>query len=218
MKAVECSGLEKRYGRVRALAGVALAVPRGALLLVAGPNGAGKTTLLRILAGLTRPTRGELRLFGEDALGSGRAALRGRVAYVGQESALYGELAVEENLAFAARLCGAPPARVAALLDELDLAAVARRRVRELSLGYRRRAGLARALLAQPDLLLLDEPWNGLDTDAAARLTRRLEQSRAAGATALVAAHDPGERARVFDGEVRLFAGQLAAGASARGA
>jgi heme ABC exporter ATP-binding subunit CcmA len=218
VKAIECRGLEKRYGRVRALAGLELAVPQGALLLVAGPNGAGKTTLLRILAGLTRPTRGELALFGENALGSGRAALRARVAYVGQESALYGELAVQENLAFAARLCGAPAERVAALVEELDLGAVAHRRVRELSLGYRRRAGLARALLAQPDLVLLDEPWNGLDAAAAARLTRRLEQSRAAGATALVAAHDPGERARVFDGEIRLEAGRLAAGPGARGA
>jgi heme ABC exporter ATP-binding subunit CcmA len=218
VKAIECRGLEKRYGRVRALAGVELAVPQGALLLVAGPNGSGKTTLLRILAGLTRPTRGELALFGENALGSGRAALRGRVAYVGQESALYGDLPVEENLAFAARLCGAPAERVAALVDEFDLAAVARRRVRELSLGYRRRAGLARALLAQPDLVLLDEPWNGLDAAAGARLTRLLSQSRASGATALVAAHDPGERARAFDGEIRLEAGRLAAVAGARGA
>ncbi len=218
MNAVESEGLEKRYGRVRALAGLALAVPQGALLLVSGPNGAGKTTLLRILAGLTRPTRGELSLFGEDALGAARAVLRGRVAYVGQESALYGELRVTENLAFAARLCGAPATRVAEVIDEFDLASVATRRARELSLGYRRRAGLARALLAQPELLLLDEPWNGLDSGAAARLTRRLEQARTAGATALVAAHDPGERARVFDGELRLVAGRLAAGSPAGGA
>jgi heme ABC exporter ATP-binding subunit CcmA len=210
VNAVDAQGLEKRYGRVRALAGIAFALPSGTTTLVSGPNGAGKSTLLRILAGQTRPTAGTVRVLGEDAFGPRRAALRARIGHLGPASGLYGELSVAENLAVTARLHGAPAARIDAVIQELALEAVADRRVQTLSLGYRRRAALARVLLPAPELLLLDEPWNGLDADASARLVKRLAAVRDAGGTVVVAAHAPGGAAQAFDFALRLEAGRAA--------
>jgi len=208
VNALEVEGLEKRYGRVRALAGVRFAIPAGTLTLVAGPNGAGKSTLLRILAGQTRPTAGTVRVLGDDAFGPRRAALRGRIGHLGPASGLYGELTVAENLAFTARLHGLGTDRVAAVISELGLAAMAERRLQTLSLGYRRRAALARVLLPGPEVLLLDEPWNGLDADASERLGKRLAGARDAGGTVVVAAHAPGDAGRAFDLVLRLEAGR----------
>ena len=209
MNAVETVRLEKRYGNVRALKELSIAVPAGTLALVSGSNGAGKTTLLRVLACLTRPTRGTVRLFSRDPYGARAADLRSRIGFLGAEAGLYGELSVAENLAFVARLHGIGPERLDAVVSEFQLGDVAHRRVRTLSFGYRRRAGLARALLNRPDLLLLDEPWNGLDAEAAERLSKRLARLRDDGATALVAAHRVGEWRGLFDLVVRLEAGRL---------
>jgi heme ABC exporter ATP-binding subunit CcmA len=211
VNACEAVDLEKRYGRVRALAGLRFAIPAGALVLVAGPNGAGKSTLLRVLAGQTRPSAGSVRVLGEDVFGPRRAALRGRIGHLGPTSGLYGELSVAENLAFTARLSGAPAARVHAMVSELGLDAVADRRLQTLSTGYRRRAALARVLLPDPELLLLDEPWNGLDADASERLAKRLAGLRDAACTVVVAAHAPAETGRAFDLVLRLEGGRLSA-------
>jgi heme ABC exporter ATP-binding subunit CcmA len=210
VNALEAAGLDKRYGRVRALAGVRFAIPSGALVRVAGPNGAGKSTLLRILAGQTRPTAGSVRVLGEDAFGPRRAALRGRIGHLGPASGLYAELSVAENLAFTARLHGVRRERLHGLVSELGLEGVADRRLQTLSLGYRRRAALARVLLPGPELLLLDEPWNGLDADASERLAKRLAGLRDAGATVVVAAHAPAGVGRAFDLVLRLEAGRVA--------
>ena len=209
MSAVETRALEKRFGSVRALREISVEVPDGAATLVSGPNGAGKTTLLRVLAGLTRPTRGSVRVLGGDAFGHDRARLRGRVGYLGQETPLYGELSLAENLAFVARLHGIAGERVHPLALELGLDRLLQRRVRTLSFGFRRRAGLAAVLLVEPSLLLLDEPWNGLDAEASEQLAKRLAAARDAGVTVLVAAHAPGAQQRRFDSELRLEAGQL---------
>lgn len=210
---IEVRDLEKQYGNVLALRGISLEIPTGTAALVSGPNGAGKSTLLRILAGLTRPTRGRVAIDGTDPFGKGAAARRGRVGFAGQELALYGELTVEENLRFCAQLHGLDAAQTGGEFDplrDLDLAPVARRRVQTLSQGYRRRASIARALLTRPEVLLLDEPWNGLDAEATRHLARLIAREREQGHTVVVAAHAVAEHAHLFNRVIQLEAGRLA--------
>ena len=210
MSAIEIKLLEKRFGRVRALDGVSATIPEGSATLLSGPNGAGKSTLLRVLASLTRPTRGTVRVLGVNPFSRDAVPHRGRVGYLGQEAALYGELTVQENLEFCANLYGVDPQRIRTLIQDMELEPVAGQRVRTLSLGYRRRVGLARARLTDPPLLLLDEPWNGLDAEASQRLTDLLQRHRKAGRSALVAAHSPATTTGLFDAVLRLEAGRLA--------
>jgi heme ABC exporter ATP-binding subunit CcmA len=207
--AVSVRGLEKRYGNLRALAGLSFELAPGTFTLASGPNGAGKSTLLRILAALTRPTRGEVRVLGTDPFGRSSAALRARIGYLGADPALYADLSVEENLQFAAQLRGLPQESIEPVISELELRAVARRRVRSLSLGYRKRAGLARALLGAPALLLLDEPWSGLDAASARRLSALLARRLAAGTTLVVAAHAVRDQLDLFHAVLSLDAGRL---------
>ncbi len=207
--AVELRDVDKLYGRVRALDKVSVELPRGELILLEGSNGAGKSTLLRMLAGVTRPTRGSVRVLGQDPFSADGRAARGKAGYLAAEPALYAELSVRENLRFCARLRGLAPERVEQCLAELDLEGVAERPVHQLSFGFRRRAGLARALLTDPELLLLDEPWNGLDEASSERLSKRLATYRSAGRTALVAAHGIGARAVLFDRRLRIERGRL---------
>ena len=207
--AVEVLEVYKRYGRHFALRDLTFELGQASFTLAAGPNGAGKSTLLRILATLTRPTHGEVRLFGRDAFGRGATELRGRIGYLGADPGLYAELTVMENLRFAGRLRGIGRRRIEWLLSELRLESVAERRVRTLSLGYRKRAGLARALLGAPDLLLLDEPWTGLDEAAAHGLTHFLTHRLDAGTTLVLASHAPRERRDLFGVVLALDAGRL---------
>ena len=209
MKRVEARGVEKRFGRVRAVAGVDLSLEPGSLALLRGPNGAGKSTLLRMLGALTRPTRGEVRVEGEPLFGAAGARLRGRIGYLGPAPALYGELTVRENLEFCGRLRGLANGEAAAQIERHQLGAVAGRRAGELSTGFRRRAGLARALLGDPELVLLDEPWNGLDADASERLAAALADARGRGATALIAAHAADAYAALFDRTLDMAEGAL---------
>jgi Cu-processing system ATP-binding protein len=206
---VELRSVDKDYGPVRALREVSLALDAGALVWLAGANGAGKSTLLRVLGSLTRPTRGAVSLFGVDPFRPAGAAVRRRVGFLGQEASLYGELSVAENLRFCARLRGVAGSELAPLAAELELEPVLEQRVRTLSQGYRRRAGLARALLGRPSLLLLDEPWNGLDAAAGERLTRLLARLRDEGALVLVAAHEASGPLPRFDRTLRLERGGL---------
>jgi len=208
--AIAVRGLEKRFGAQRALADLSFELAAGTFTLAAGPNGAGKSTLLRVLAALTRPTRGEVRILGVDPFGRGAAQLRPRIGYLGSDPALYGDLSVRENLEFAACLRGAARESIDAVIAELELGTVAQRRVRTLSLGYRKRAGLARALLGAPALVLLDEPWSGLDAFAAQRLSAFLSRRLAAGTTLLVAAHGVRDQLALFQAVLSLEAGRLA--------
>lgn len=211
MNGIEAHALEKRFGSVRALRGVDLAIGAGALVRVTGPNGAGKTTLLRILAGLTRPTTGEIRLGGNNPFGSAGIGVRGRIGFLGQSAALYGELTVTENLRFNAALHGVSEQRIAPLVSALDLEQVSNRPVQELSQGFRRRAGLARALLPEPAWLFLDEPWNGLDQAASQQLVGLLHAGQQAGRTTLVASHSnpEGTQEIAWDSVLLLEAGAL---------
>jgi ABC-type multidrug transport system ATPase subunit len=163
-----------------------------------------------VLGSLTRPTRGSVSLFGVDPFSAAGSAVRGRVGFLGQDASLYGELSIAENLRFCARLRGVAEPELHRIASELELEPVLGQRVRTLSQGYRRRAGLARALLGSPALLLLDEPWNGLDAASGERLTRGLERLRDGGALVLVAAHEASGPLPRFDRRLRLESGGLA--------
>jgi heme ABC exporter ATP-binding subunit CcmA len=206
---VELVGVDKDYGEVRALSGVNAVLEPGTLTHVSGPNGAGKSTLLRVIAGLTRPSRGRVVVYGMNLFRSTHAASRGAVGYLGPGSGLYGELTLDQNLRFCARVHGAPPARIEAAVERLELKAIRSRPVSKLSLGFRRRAGLARLLVCTPALWLLDEPWNGLDAQAASLLAEMLGEQREAGHSALVAAPVLGEQAALFDRALALREGRV---------
>lgn len=206
--AVELSGVSMVFDYRPVLRGVDLRVRTGEVLAVLGANGSGKSTLLRLMASLVRPTRGTVALFGRDPHTS--PELRGRIGYLPHHSLLYDSLTVEENLRFFAALYGVARARVRAVLDASGLRSLARRRVRILSRGQRQQADLARALLHDPALLLLDEPFTGLDVDAATRLGAAIRD--AAGVrTVVFATHDPAEARRLATGAAVLAAGRLSA-------
>jgi ABC-type multidrug transport system ATPase subunit len=175
-------GLEKRYGRKRVLRGVDMAVPAGGFAIVTGPNGSGKTTLLRMLAGLAAPTRGDLVVGAE----------RSRVGYLAHEPLVYRELTAVENLDLFGRLYRVPERRerIGMLLERFGLWDARNERVSTYSRGMTQRLALCRAVLHEPDLLLLDEPYSALDEDGAALLDRELD-GLAGTTTFVVATHDP---------------------------
>jgi heme exporter protein A len=178
---IRARGLSKRFGDKRVFDSLDLDVPGGGFLLVTGPNGSGKTTLLRVLAQLAAPTRGELELPPREALG-----------YLGHEPLVYRELTPLENLTLFGRLYRVPERgeRIGMLLERFGLWDVRRERVATFSRGMQQRLGLCRVLLHEPDLLVLDEPYNALDESGAALLDATLEELR--GRTFVVATHDPG--------------------------
>ncbi len=204
-------GLRREFAGVPVLGGVDLTVEGGELVVLLGANGAGKTTLLRVLATLLRPSGGTLRLFGEDASRRPPPA-RGRVGYVGHESACYPDLTGRENLEFHAALHAVPDAvrRVDELLGWAGLADSARRPVRVYSRGMTQRLALARALLHAPELLLLDEPFSGLDPAAAARLEALLGELRRAGHAIVLSTHDLERVAALATRVAMLHRGRIA--------
>lgn len=179
---IQACGVEKRYGRTRVLSGVDLLVERGTLAIVTGPNGSGKTTLLRLLAGLAAPTRGVVRV----------EVGRERIGFLGHEPLLYRELTALENLDLFGRLYRVSERRerIGMLLERFGLWEARHVRASELSRGMTQRLALCRALLHDPDLLLLDEPHAGLDADGATLLDEEI--ARLAGIrTLVIATHDP---------------------------
>jgi ABC-type multidrug transport system ATPase subunit len=174
--------LEKRYGDKRVLRGVDLHVRDGDFAVVTGPNGSGKTTLLRVVAGLLAPTRGELEV----------AVDRGAIGFLSHEPLVYRELTPIENLQLFGRLYRIPERgeRIGMLLERFGLWDVRHDRAGTFSRGMLQRLALCRALLHDPELLLLDEPFTALDADGAALLERELAELRE-GRTFLVATHDP---------------------------
>jgi len=208
---LRAEGVVRGFGGVRVLTGVDLTVEAGEVVVLLGPNGAGKTTLLRILALLLAPTGGRLVLFGTDAARA-PAALRRRIGYAGHEISCYPDLSGAENLAFYAQLFGVaePAARIARLLAWAGLDGVGRRPVRTFSRGMSQRLALARALLHEPDLLLLDEPFSGLDPDAVERLQQQLLELRAAGHSIVLATHDVDRAVPVASRLAILHRGRIA--------
>ena len=188
-------GVEKRYGRRRVLRDLDFTVPLGGFALVTGPNGSGKTTLLRLLAGLVVPTRGVLEVDVE----------RSRLGYVAHEPLVYRELTALENLELFGRLYRVPERRerVGMLLERFSLWDARNERVSNYSRGMTQRLALCRALLHDPELIVLDEPYSGLDEDGANLLDRELE-GLAGTRTLVVATHDPGRIERLATGRLAL--------------
>jgi heme exporter protein A len=188
--AVSLRGAGRRYGERAALRDVTLDLEVGRTLVVFGPNGAGKTTLLRMLATLLRPHAGEVRVLGRSLPDDGYA-VRGRIGFLGHEPLLYRELSGRENLRFHARLHGvaAPGARVQAVLEAVGMDRRADDPVAELSRGMVQRLAVARAVLHEPELLLLDEPLANLDPAAQAQVQPLI--GAASGRTRVLTSHDP---------------------------
>ena len=193
--AIELHDLGRAYGERVALSGVTLELPAGRTLAVFGANGAGKTTLLRILATLLRPHNGEARVLGRSLPGEGWA-VRGRVGLLGHDPLLYRDLSARENLRFHARLHGVGRGadrrggaeRIEALLDAVGMARRADEPVHTLSRGMTQRVAVCRAVLHEPELLLLDEPLANLDPGAAAAVEPLIGPG--AGLTRVVISHD----------------------------
>jgi len=179
---IRARSLEKRYGEKRILRGVTLDVAADEFLLVTGPNGSGKTTLLRLCAGLAAPTRGELEVTVE----------RGRVGYLAHEPLVYRELTALENLDLYGRLYRVPERRerTGMLLERFGLWDARHARAGSFSRGMLQRLALCRTLLHEPSLLLLDEPYSGLDDEGARLLDRELGE-RTSYAAFVVATHEP---------------------------
>ncbi len=205
--AVVLRGAGRRYGERAALRDVSLELEAGRTLVVFGPNGAGKSTLLRMLATLLRPHAGEVRVLG-GALPDDGWAVRGKIGFLGHEPLLYRELSGRENLRFHARLHGAPAARVEELLDAVGMTSRADDPVAELSRGMVQRLAVARAVLHEPELLLLDEPTANLDPAAAAQVQPLI--GRASGRTRVLTSHDPAGGLQGADLALGLKAGRAA--------
>src|SRR5438552_4845299 len=186
--AIELAGLVRRYGERTALDDVTVAVPAGATLVVFGPNGAGKSTLLRVLATLLRPQGGTARVLGEE-LPRDAWKVRGRIGLLGHEPLLHRDLSARENLRFHARLHGVAFERIEALLEQVGLPLRADEPIRELSRGMVQRVAACRAVLHEPEVLLLDEPTANLDPAAADALEPLV--GRSSGQTRVVTSHDP---------------------------
>ena len=189
--------LGKRYGEKRVLRGIDLELPRGGFLVVTGPNGAGKTTLLRICAGLAQPTEGVIE----------RAVERGQVGYLGHEPLVYRELTAHENLELYGRLYRVAERRerIGMLLERFGLWDVRHERVASYSRGMTQRLALCRVLLHEPELLLLDEPYNALDEAGAELLDAQLAELRSE-RTFLLATHEPARVEPFASGRLALAA------------
>jgi heme exporter protein A len=205
--AVELQELTRNYGERAALSEVSLTVPTGETLVVFGPNGAGKTTLLRVLATLLRPHSGQVTVLG-GRLPDDAWRVRGRVGLLGHEPLLYRELTARENLRFHASLHGVPAERIEQLLDLLELSRRADEPLRTFSRGMVQRVAVARAVLHDPELLLLDEPYANLDP-AAVELVDPLIGA-ASGRTRILSSHDPARGLAEADLVLGLRAGRVA--------
>ena len=192
---IRAAALEKRYGEKRVLRGVDFALPRGGFLVVTGPNGAGKTTLLRLCAGLVVPTGGTLDVEPD----------RAAIGFLGHEPLVYRELTALENLDLYGRLYHVPERRerIGMLLERFGLWEARRQRAGKLSRGQLQRLALCRSLLHRPELLVLDEPFSGLDAEGAELLDRELAGMRDR-RTILVATHDPERIAPLASGRLTL--------------
>jgi ABC-2 type transport system ATP-binding protein len=207
MPVIELQGLTKRFGELTAVDHVTFAVERGRVVGFLGPNGAGKTTTLRMLLGLVTPSDGTATINGRryvdlaDPLHVVGAALESSLAYPGRSA--------RSHLRIAALVGGAAPRRVDEVLDVVDLTGAADRRVGQFSLGMRQRLALATALLCDPEILILDEPANGLDPEGVHWLRTLLRRLAGEGRTVLVSSHILAEVAQTVDSVVILDHGRL---------
>ena len=203
---VETSGLGKRYGSITAVRDLSISVRRGEIYGFLGPNGAGKTTTLRMLLGLIKPSSGTAKMLGEEP-GSPHG-LKGVGALV-ESPAFYPYPSGRDNLRVMASYCGAPPQRVAEVLGQVELAGRAKDKFRKYSLGMKQRLGVAAALLKDPELLILDEPTNGLDPKGMADMRALIRRVGNGERTVLLSSHLLGEVEQVCDRVGVIHKGEL---------
>jgi heme exporter protein A len=216
--AVEARALTRRFGPTLAVDGVDLDLEPGSFLTIFGPNGAGKTTLLRLLCGLIKPTSGSVAVLGSSPR-EDPAGVKRRVGLIGHSSFLYGGLTARENLAFYASLYAVrdAAARIRELLGELGLSARADDPVRAYSRGMVQRLTIARALLHDPEVVFLDEPFTGLDQQASRRLRGLLAAIRGRGRTALMVTHNLEEGLELSTRVAIMAGGRIVEAADAAG-
>ncbi len=215
--AIETTGLTKTYAGVDALSDLSLTVERGALYGFLGPNGAGKTTTIRLLMGFIKPTRGSSQMFGCDTWSDGVRARR-HVGYLVQSDSLFPELTGADQLAFAATLSGSDAPLQARLLDLLELSRSAlERKLKTYSKGMRQKLALIAAAQHDPELLILDEPTDGLDPLIQRAFEAHLLDRHAAGRTIFMSSHDLGEVDRLCQRVAIVRDGRLVQEASIEG-
>lgn len=211
----ELQAVSHRFGEIEALADLDLSVAEGEVLGLMGHNGAGKSTTVKLILGLLQPTRGRVRLFGNDPAGPAGADLRARVGYLPENVQFYDQLTGREVLRYLARLKRAEGAEANRLLERVGLADAADRRVRTYSKGMRQRLGLAQALIGRPRLLLMDEPTVGLDPVAIRAFYETVSGLRDDGVSVVLCTHVlPGlerhlDRAAILGGGRLMAAGTL---------
>jgi ABC-2 type transport system ATP-binding protein len=210
--AIDVAQVTCQFGQVRALDALSLQVQSGTVMGIVGPNGAGKTTLIDVICGLVRPSQGTVRVLGADVTGNS-ASLRSRIGILPQETALYDEISPLLNLRFAAALYNVPnaEARIAEVLELVGLTARARDAVRGFSGGMQRRLAIARALLHNPRLLILDEPTVGVDVEARHQIWAHIRSLRAGGRTVVLTTNYLDEAEALCDRVAILRSGQLVA-------
>ena len=205
--AIDLNDLARRYGAAYVLRGVNLKVTAGRTLVLRGGNGAGKTTLLRVLSTRLRPSRGGGRVLGFDLVRDAHR-IRERIAYLSVFGGAYGALSARENLALAAKLYG-KQVELDAYLERVGLLNACDKLVRTFSSGMKKRLGIARLLLADADLWLLDEPYTALDEAGRELIDTLLLEAKAAGKTVMMASHELGRSARFADRVLSLEGGIL---------
>jgi heme ABC exporter ATP-binding subunit CcmA len=207
--ALDIDGVWKFFGDFPALRDVGFRVHAGSVVALLGRNGAGKTTLLKILAGLSRPSRGSVKIHGEDAR---KESTRRRIGVLGHSIAIYDELSAFENLVMFGNLYGLADAkqRAGEMLEKVGLGRVRDGLAREFSRGMRQRLAVGRAFLHDPDLLLLDEPFTSLDDRAIAVLQSMLQEMRDRGRTIVMSTHQLREALELSTHVALIQRGQIA--------
>jgi heme exporter protein A len=207
--AIEVSGVSRSFGRRRAVDGVDFSLESGECLALFGPNGAGKTTLLRVIAGLLKPTAGVVRVSGKSLRDD--APARGQMGLISHQSMLYRALTARENVEFAARLYGMRDVRGSATraLERIRILDRADTPVRSLSRGLQQRVSIARAIVHDPAVVLLDEPYTGLDAAGGAALTDMLQLLRSSGASLILVTHNVEEGLAIASRAAIMLAGRL---------
>ena len=207
--AVDVAAVSRTFGRRRAVNGVDLSVLGGECLSLFGPNGAGKTTLLRMIAGLLTPTTGAVRVGGRSLRDD--AAARSQVGLISHQSMLYRALTARENVEFAARLHGVtdPRAAAARALDRMRVLDRGSSPVRALSRGLQQRVSIARSIVHEPSVVLLDEPYTGLDAAGGAALTHMLQALRRSGAALVLVTHNVEEGLAVSSHAAIMLGGRI---------
>jgi heme exporter protein A len=207
---IKISGLSKHFGPKTALAGVDISLQAGEFLTVFGPNGSGKTTMMRIIASLSRPSTGSVELFGKN-IRRASAHVRQRIGFVTHRSLLYSSLSGFQNVHFFARMFGVdnPADRAREILSVMGLEHRMDDEVFTYSRGLEQRCAIARALVHHPDILLLDEPFSGLDPDASARLQNLLVDPEGKSRTVILTSHDLAHGVRQADRVAILTRGRI---------